>query len=126
MNTLGKSTTKNFFKTESGYSDMVALWKQQIANGFQPTTYDLLCYAILRGKDYRKGFTPITNEVKLANGAMSVAHYPFFSAVRKLGNRLPEYFQPLLIDNLDLRNLLPYDSRFIPAEAYEGVCTFTP
>lgn len=68
MNTLGKQTTKRFYKTETGFEAIQQAWRQLLETGYQPSTYDLLSYAILRGKDYRKGFTPITNEIKLANG----------------------------------------------------------
>jgi hypothetical protein len=68
MNTLGKTITQQFFNSPDGYALIQEHWARQIKEGYQPTTYDLLSYAILRGKDYRKGFTPITNQVKLDNG----------------------------------------------------------
>jgi hypothetical protein len=67
-NTLSKKTTVRFYKTNNGYEEITALWKGKIAEGFQPNAYHLLSYAILRGKDYRKGFSPIINQVKLDNG----------------------------------------------------------
>lgn len=68
MKTLGKQITKQFFNTETGYADLVKFWSQKIQEGYKPSTVEFTAYAILRGKDYTKGFTPITNQVKLDNG----------------------------------------------------------
>jgi hypothetical protein len=80
MNTLGKTITTKFYKSTTGFQDIEKFWRAQIANGFKPTAYDMLSYATIRGKNYRKGFTPITNQVKLDNGqdpkgALKKAHF---------------------------------------------------
>lgn len=71
MNTLGKAITQRFFKNESGFDLLQNDWARNWQNkewrdSLTPTHFFL--YAALRGKDWRKGFTPITNDVKLSNG----------------------------------------------------------
>ena len=71
MNFLSKTITSRFFLNEEGYTALVARWREY-ANDKElrdTLTADVhLAYAVLRGKDYRRSFTPIRNEVKLANG----------------------------------------------------------
>ena len=70
MQTLNKSITNTFFNDpENGYSNLIRTWKQYTNNpdcNLQSQHY--LLYSILRGKDYSKGFSPITNAIKLENG----------------------------------------------------------
>lgn len=68
--TLGKSQTRPFFLSDTGYADLEARWRSLLSD---PDACPLrrehhALYAILRGKDWVRGFTPITNSVKLANG----------------------------------------------------------
>jgi hypothetical protein len=90
-NTLSKQTTIKFYNSADGYDQITNLWKTKIAEGFQPTTYDLLSYAVLRGKDYRKGFSLITNQVKLDNGAYPDLAYRMSSS-QLLNRGFPEMF----------------------------------
>lgn len=69
MNTLSKQITAALTGGEEGYNTVVRDWKRVVAEGkikLRPEHY--LLYAILRGKDYRKAFTPVTNKTKLENG----------------------------------------------------------
>lgn len=78
MNTLGKEVTKQFFiNPETGFTELETFWKAKMnpkdAEGKalpQPKlpAAQHLAYAILRGKDYRKGFAEVTNDMKLKNG----------------------------------------------------------
>ena len=108
MNTLGKTITQSFYTTESGFHDIETAWKAAIATGFKPTTHDLLSYAILRGKDWTKGFSAITNSTKLANGrqAFDTGH----SSLNYLLRRGPStFFTDFLVKDICeiLNNLLP-------------------
>ena len=72
MNTLGKKVTSTFYKDADGYAQLQARWSElmqdkEACKGLR-TEHHLL-YAILRGKDWRKGFSPDTNANLLANGA---------------------------------------------------------
>lgn len=90
MNTLSKKITPIFFKEEnktSCYNEVRELWLTLQKNDeIQLTLAHHILYAILRGKDWRKCFTPITNEVKLANGA--APDYAFTQAFYRLNSRL--------------------------------------
>jgi hypothetical protein len=73
MNTLSKTITARFFATEQDYAALEAHWSSMVNS---PRKKELrpehhLLYQALRGKDWRKGFTPVTNRVKLANGMLS-------------------------------------------------------
>ena len=68
MNFLSKTITSRFFLNEDGYSTLTARWAVLAKAKTPMTPSEQMAYAILRGKDWRKIFTPITNTVKLANG----------------------------------------------------------
>ena len=131
-NTLGKSITQTFYSNPDGYNLITNLWKQKISEGYQPASYELIAYAILRGKNYTKGFTPITNHVKLENGMYP--HGGFRMAMSKF-NRVgvPEYFKVYLVENINslIVCLIPQESSGkwycdYPENApYKELCTFT-
>jgi hypothetical protein len=56
--------------------------------------YVSLLYAVLLGRDWRKGFTPIRNTRKLANGTL--ANWAFWQAANYIpaGDRLSRYENP--------------------------------
>lgn len=59
MNTLNKTITSSFFASPEGYAALKARWSQ-IVNSNQKhdlTAAHHLIYAILRGKNWQKGFT---------------------------------------------------------------------
>lgn len=66
--TLGRSITANFFARESGFSDIASAWRAHLADGNAVGCEHIALYAILRGKDWTKGFTPVTNPRKLSGG----------------------------------------------------------
>ena len=68
-NTLPASITSRFFRTEDGYSQLKARWAKLMADKVGLSASDHLLYAVLTGRDWRKGFVPVTNQVKLDNGA---------------------------------------------------------
>lgn len=70
MNTLSKNITRGFFRDESGYQQLQARWSE-VVNATEPQALSCahhLLYQAIRGKDWRRGFAPVTNAVKLANG----------------------------------------------------------
>lgn len=71
MNTLPKAITAKFFPTEEAYLALKAHWSTLVNSDRKKelTPSHHLLYLALMGKDWRKGFTPITNKTKLANGA---------------------------------------------------------
>jgi hypothetical protein len=71
MNTLSRALTARFFLTADDYTAFQAHWRALLRS---ERRHDLaaahhLLYAALLGRDWRKGFTPITNRRKLDNGA---------------------------------------------------------
>jgi hypothetical protein len=82
MNTLGKEITKDFYSEDHQYEDISYMWskavqenkKREVAEkNLKPIHYAL--YAMLRGKDWRKCFTPITNQKELENGVDPVGMF---------------------------------------------------
>lgn len=56
-----------FFADKEEYLALRATWKA-LAQAKTLSASDMAAYALLRGKDLRKAFSPITNPNKLANG----------------------------------------------------------
>lgn len=72
--TLNKTITSKFYATEGGYDEMRRRWSaavndKEIRKTLTSSHHAL--YVILSGKNLGKSFTPITNRVKLDNGAQS-------------------------------------------------------
>jgi hypothetical protein len=71
MNTLPKAITAQFFPDASSYAALRRHWSALVRSDCRhdlTATHHLL-YRVLLGKDWRAGFTPITNTRKLDNGA---------------------------------------------------------
>ncbi len=72
MDKLPLKVWQTHFKDKQHYIDFRARWSKLCSTDtgrgrlLSPTHY--LVYAALRGRDWRRGFTPITNPKKLANG----------------------------------------------------------
>jgi len=117
MNTLSKAITATFFVNESGYQEIERIWKENLRNGGKPTAGQHLAYMILRGKNWRKAFTPITNTKKLANGAMPY-NWGLYKAWYNLSFAL---FTPLLVEDIHKRvkQLIPEDAHLTEGEAYK-------
>jgi hypothetical protein len=71
MDTLPKAITAQWFPTPTAYHSFRAHWRALMNSDrkHELVAEHHLLYLALTGKDWRKGFTPITNERKLANGA---------------------------------------------------------
>src|SRR5689334_8501228 len=72
MNRLNKIQTSAWFKNAGDYDALCAYWSalvndKEARKGLSAAHH--LLYAALRGKDWRRGFCPITNPRKLENGA---------------------------------------------------------
>jgi hypothetical protein len=71
MNTLPRAVTAQFFTNRDDFVALRHHWRQLMCSEYR---YDLfaahhLLYLAAIGKDWRAGFTPVTNRRKLANGA---------------------------------------------------------
>ena len=71
MDTLAKRETRSFFGSDEGYTALERHWSALVNSPARKTLgpEHYLLYQALRGKDWRRGFTPITNRRKLENGA---------------------------------------------------------
>jgi hypothetical protein len=129
MKTLGKEITKRFFKDDGGFDKLQAYWGRQWQNEqwreqLEPIHYFL--YSALRGKDWKKGFTPITNAVKLTNGQrpMQVVERIYQQLDRIILNDEKEWVEQyfggcITVDSLrQLRKLLPDRRYVLGASAY--------
>lgn len=71
MNTLSRAETSRLHGSGPGYEALVAHWRRLVTDKEARkalTAAHFLLYAVLRGKDWRKGFTRATRASKLANG----------------------------------------------------------
>ena len=71
MQTLPRAITAQFFADPSAYAALRTHWRALMTSDHRHTlaAEHHLLYLALVGKDWRTGFTPITNPRKLANGA---------------------------------------------------------
>jgi hypothetical protein len=135
VNTLNKSTTRLFFKEEAGYAAVIARWSG-LVNDVQArerlTASDHLLYLVLRGKDWRRGFQPVTNANRVANGHAAGDGQGFVRAVKgarfaAAGGPLSDLLTaeaPSLI--AALLPIFPYCERIeIPDRAYRGEAVAT-
>jgi hypothetical protein len=73
MNTLNKNVTKEFYRNADGYQELERTWSAMVNDRELRKTLGCehhLLYQMLRGKDWRKSITSITNKRKLENGAV--------------------------------------------------------
>jgi hypothetical protein len=71
MNTLSRAITAQIFTDIDTYHTLRAHWRLLLNSDrrHELSAAHHLLYLALSGKDWRKGFTPVTNQRKLANGA---------------------------------------------------------
>jgi hypothetical protein len=71
MQTLPRAVTAQFFADPAAYAALRAHWRMLMTTERRHTlaAEHHLLYLALLGKDWRAGFTPISNARKLANGA---------------------------------------------------------
>lgn len=101
MNTLNRTITSQFFKTEKGYNEFVARWKTLFSfDENDPSPYKkkgsyllarpelYLFYSIVRGKDYRKAFgvPKKPNKIYLSyrNGKYSYSLFESIGAIKQI------------------------------------------
>jgi hypothetical protein len=127
METLSQKETRAFFGSDEGYTALERHWSALVNSpdrkSLRPEHY--LLYQALRGKDWRKGFAPLTNPCKLQNGAFY--NWGLYHALRRLHSswaqeKLLEPFHRVVdVETLEkVRAVLPKQLRsFEIAQAYE-------
>jgi hypothetical protein len=90
MNTLSKSITTNILNDPEAYSALRKRWSELVNSDrkHELSAAHHLLYLALCGKDWRKAFTPVTNNCKLENGAYW--NWGLFHAMRIFHSRLHE------------------------------------
>ena len=116
-NTLSREITSTLVKDEASFKKLKSIWNDAVQQHKESRLgYDLptlgIIYSLLRGKDWRQGFSEITNENKLQNGRT-----PFDTrdeAIRKLQSpsMLARYIQPF--------------SKVLTADAKEKIAELLP
>ena len=105
MNTLNKSITTTFFNSPEDYDLLQEEWanvvNSEAKDNFQPSDY--LFYAVLRGKDWTKMFTKVTNNRKLlgdpepwrsAINALTAVRYGYYQRTWVFENVFKKYLAP--------------------------------
>lgn len=129
MNTLPRAITAQVLTDPTLYQTIRQHWSELVRS---PRKHELrashyLLYAALRGKDWRKGFTCMTNQRKLDNGAFQ--GWALFRAVTNLHMASREEFLLAPFDGLvtpvmlqDIRELIPMQNfhRLRPEQFMDG------
>lgn len=112
MDTLSKIDTSAFITPEQRLQ-LIAGWPTlAVTNATM-----IMVYAVLRGRDWRRGFTAITNKTKLENGAFDDwALWHVISEIDALNMVTNEDFQPESLAYLRLK-----ESAFL--EQFRGLVT---
>lgn len=145
MNTLSRATTARILAEPGRYDALRRHWRALVTSDrrHELTAAHHLLYAALRGRDWRRVFTPIRRPSKLAGGAF--ASWPLFDALWQLqsphreSQLLPPFdglvtpamlaeLRPLLprvqqhrLDPADVAaHGLPFDAYVSPEEAPRG------
>jgi hypothetical protein len=114
MNTLPRIVTAQFFPGAETYAALRTHWRALMNSD---SKRDLaaehhLLYLALLGKDWRKGFTPITNERKLANGAF--LGWALFRALWSLHNSFKDQWLLAPFEGIVTSDMLQQVRRVIP------------
>jgi hypothetical protein len=143
MNTLSRAITAQIFTDTETYNALRQQWRALLNSDrrHELSAAHHLLYLALLGKDWRKGFTPLTNQRKLANGAFY--QWGLFRAMALFHSEQHEAWLLAPFDGLvtpemlrAIRKLVPKVSPYIyslaefapgqfPFEAYEVPATVT-
>lgn len=114
MNTLSRAITARFFPHSDSYNALRKKWSSLINSErkHELTVAHHLLYLALLGKDWRKAFTPPTNQRKLDNGAFY--GWGMFNAVYSIhaGFKEEELLTPF--DGLITSGMLAEVRNFLP------------
>ena len=133
MNTLSRAITTRFFPDPNSYNALRKHWSDLINSKrkHELSAAHHLFYLALIGKDWRKAFTPPTNQLKLDNGAFW--GWAMFRALETIQRKHREEellspFDGLITSQIlnELRNLLPVSHTYIykPSDFANGVFPF--
>ena len=133
MNTLSRAITARFFPHSDSYNALRKKWSDLINSErrHELSSAHHLLYLAMIGKDWRKAFTPPTNQLKLDNGAFW--SWGMFSALLCIQSKYKEDELLRIFDSLiqpqmlnELRSLLPVTSVYAhkPSDFADGAFPF--
>lgn len=133
MNTLSRAITARFFPNPDSYNALRNHWSSLINSErkHELTAAHHLLYVAMVGKDWRKAFTPPTNQRKLDNGAFIA--WGMLRALVTIQLRFKEEellapFEGLLTTQMldDLRSLMPKGNPYFyrPTDFAKGAFPF--
>ena len=114
MNTLSRAITAQIFDDSDTYSTIRTHWRtlMQSSRRQELSASHHILYLALMGKDWRKGFTPVTNQRKLANGAFY--DWKLFRALTLFHSTLHQDWLLTPFDGIVTVESLQAIRRFIP------------
>jgi hypothetical protein len=98
-----------YFKNKQHYLNFLDAWKKEASSdNCRLTGAHMLFYALLRGKDARSAFKPITRKSKLENGA--IINHGMYWAYQDLAwqNRSPDKFLEPFDGTIDTETFLKF------------------
>jgi len=114
MNTLSRAITAHFFPNSDSYNALRKHWSDLINSErkHELTSAHHLLYLALTGKDWRKAFTPPTNQRKLDNGAFwGWKMFKALEAIQRTSQELEllSPFESLIVPQMisEIRSFLP-------------------
>lgn len=114
MQTLGKQITQNFFLNEDGFTQLQERWSEAVqSKDTTLTSQHHLLYQVLRGKNWQKGFTEITNANKIKAGMSRDC------TIRKVFDGL--YYKTQPYEHPVFKGLIAPDTRTLVKELTIGV-----
>jgi hypothetical protein len=130
MNTLSRAITARFFPNSDSYNAFRKHWSALINSErkHELSAAHHLLYLALRGKDWRKAFTPPTNPRKVANGAFwgwGLFGVLYTIQIKSKEEELLAPFEGLITPQIleELRNFIPIVSNsytYTPADFLHG------
>jgi hypothetical protein len=133
MNTLSRAITARFFPNLDSYNALRKHWSDLINSErkHELSAAHHLLYLALLGKDWRKAFTPPTNQRKLENGAFW--NWGMFGALEiiklnykeeELLSPFDKFISPQMLN--ELRSILPTSNAYTykPLDFASGVFPF--
>src|SRR5258708_6355585 len=114
MNTLPRAITAQVLTDPAAYNNLRLHWRELVSSPRKDelTATHHLLYAILLGRDWRKGFTCISNRRKLDNGAFH--GWMMFRAVAALHKSSTEAELLAPFDGLVTPAMLEYIRHIVP------------
>ena len=114
MNTLSRAITAQIFNDSNTYTALRKHWRALMNSDRRSelSASHHILYLALLGKDWRKGFTPVTNQRKLANGAFY--QWGLFRALALFHSKWHEAWLLAPFDGLVTPEMLHAVRKFVP------------